>query len=292
MPYEDYMARTEALIEALPFIQRYRGQIILIKYGGSAMEDEDAVERLLRDVVFMEAVGIKPVLIHGGGKAISARMREAGQKPRFVNGLRVTDGEAIAIVEETLDRSLNPMLVQQIVEFGGKPVGLSGRDVFRATKLPPQKEGKAAPVDLGFVGEVIGVETAPVRAALEDEKIPVISPIGATEDGVVLNVNADVAAGALAGEIGASKLIYLSDVMGIMRDPKDKESLIPTVDRAMIDKLLDDEVIQGGMIPKVQSAVSALGCGVQKVHLIDGRIPHSLLLEIFTNSGVGTEIVP
>jgi acetylglutamate kinase len=286
-----HLARAEALIEALPYIQEYRGKTVVIKYGGSAMEDEHLVERMLRDVVFLEAVGINPVVIHGGGKAITLKMRDAGLKAQFVNGLRVTSEKAIQIVEEILDQEINPRIVATLNEFGGKAIGISGKHVIKAVKLPPQSEGNGAPVDLGFVGEAAGLNLDAVQQALAEEKTPVISPIAQDENGTTLNVNADIAAGAIAGALKASKLIYLSDVLGIMRDTREKDSLIPSVTTDMVETLIEDEVIEGGMIPKVRSAVEALNQGVGKVHFIDGRIPHSVLLEIFTNSGVGTEIV-
>ena len=283
--------RAEALIEALPFIQKFRGQLFVIKYGGSAMEDENVVERFLRDVVFLEAVGINPVLIHGGGKAITQRMRDAGLKPRFVNGLRVTDEQSIRIVEEVLDGVINPAIVKTLQGFGGKAVGIHGKDVLVGKKLPPQTEGKATKIDLGFVGEVVEVRTGIIEEAMHGEMVPVISPLARDGAGNVYNINADIAAGTVAGNLRASKFIYLSDVPGIMRDPTDKDSLIPSVTREEIDQLREDEIISGGMIPKVESALHALSMGVEKVHFIDGRTPHSLLLEIFTNTGVGTEIV-
>ncbi|MES2569885.1 MAG: acetylglutamate kinase [Verrucomicrobiota bacterium] len=283
--------RAEALIEALPFIQKFRGQLFVIKYGGSAMEDDNVVERFLRDVVFLEAVGINPVLIHGGGKSITSRMREAGLKPKFVNGLRVTDAQSIGIVEDELDNVINPGIVKLLNQLGGKAVGIHGKTFLRGKKLPLQTEGKATSIDLGFVGEVIDIQLASIEAAVADESVPVISPLARDENGVVLNINADVVAGTIAGRLKAAKFIYLSDVPGIMRDPTDKESLIPSVNREKIEQLLEEEVITGGMIPKVESAVHALEQGVRKVHFIDGRLPHSLLLEIFTNAGIGTEIV-
>ncbi len=286
-----HIARAEALIEALPFIQKYRGQLFVIKYGGSAMEDEHTVDRLLRDVVFLEAVGINPVLIHGGGKAISTRMREAGLKTRFVNGLRVTCAESIKIVEEVLDGVLNPGIVSTINEFGGRAAGLSGKEVFKAKKLPLQRDEKREEVDLGFVGEVDGLSVDQIKKWISEETVPVISPIGRAENGDILNINADTAAGAIACALGASKLIYLSDVLGIMRDPRQPDSLIPTLQIEGVNRLIAEEIIEGGMIPKVESAINAIKSGVKKVHMIDGRIAHSLLLEIFTNSGVGTEIV-
>lgn len=289
---QDPVARAEALIEALPYIQKFRGQRFVIKYGGSAMEDEQVVERFLRDVVFLAAVGIQPILVHGGGKAITQRMREAGLKPRFVNGLRVTDEQTIRIVEEVLDTVINPGIVRQLDGFGGQARGIPGKRVLMAKKLPPQTEGRAASVDLGFAGEVTEVSLAAVEEALAEGAIPVISPLARDAEGVTLNVNADTAAGTIAGGLQAAKMIYLSDVPGIMRDPLDKESLIPSVNRAKIEHLIEEEIIAGGMIPKVESALLALEGGVKKVHFIDGRTQHALLVEIFTGSGIGTEIVP
>ena len=291
MRHESEGARAEALVDALPFIQRFRGQTFVVKYGGSAMEDDHLIERLLRDVVFLEAVGINPVLIHGGGKAITQRMREAGLSPRFVNGLRVTDEVAIRIVEEVLDEVIRPRIVETIKEFGGRAEGFSGRDVFKAKKLPPQIDGKKM-IDIGYVGEVTALDLVGVTNAIESEVVPVISPIGQAEDGTILNVNADIAAGAMAGALKASKMIFVSDVLGVMRDVKDPNSLIPTVNRKDATSLIKEEIIEGGMIPKVLSAVASIGQGVGKAHLIDGRISHALLLEVFTASGIGTEIVP
>ena len=285
-------ARAEALIEALPFIQKFRGQLFVIKYGGSAMEDDGVVERFLRDVVFLEAVGINPVLIHGGGKAITQRMREAGLKAKFVNGLRATDEQSIRIVEDVLDNLINPGIAKLLNQFGGKAVGLHGKDVLVGKKLPLQTEGKISGIDLGFVGEVIDVKTGPIEKLIASETVPVLSPLARDEKGAVLNINADIAAGTIAGRLKAAKMIYLSDVPGIMRDPTDKDSLIPSVNREKIDSLIKEQIIAGGMIPKVESAIQALNAGVKKVHFIDGRTPQSLLLEIFTNSGIGTEIVP
>ena len=291
MVQDTYTARAEALIEALPYIQKYRGALVVIKYGGSAMEDEHVVERLLRDLVFLEAVGINPILIHGGGKAISSRLRDAGIKTRFVNGLRVTCAESIAIVQDVLDNVINKKIVQTINDFGGKAVGLSGRSVFRAEKIAPYRDLNGEEVDYGFVGRVVDVLQDEIKEIVAREEVPVISPIGCDANGTFYNINADTAAGALAAAIGAQKLIYLSDVLGIMRDSKQPDSLIPTLPISGVQRLIEEGIIEGGMIPKVESAVAAIRKGVGKVHFIDGRIPHSLLLEIFTNAGIGTEIV-
>ena len=231
------------------------------------------------------------MLIHGGGKAITSRMRDVGLKPRFVNGLRVTDEQSIRIVEEVLDGQINPAIVKMMQGFGGRAVGLRGKDVLIGKKLPPQTEGKTTGIDMGFVGEVIEVQTDAIEKVIAADSVPVISPLARDKAGHALNINADIAAGTVAGRLRAAKFIYLSDVPGIMRDPTDKESLIPSVTREEIEQLREDEIITGGMIPKVESALHALAEGVEKVHFIDGRTPHSLLLEIFTNTGVGTEIV-
>ena len=292
MNHATEISRAEVLLDALPFIQRFRGQTFVIKYGGSAMEDDYLVERTLRDVVFLEAVGIRPVIVHGGGKAITNRMREAGIKARFVNGLRVTDAASMAIVEQTLENVISPMIVVKLNEFGGKATGVPGRKIIRARKATPQHGKRGQTADLGFVGEVEAVALESVHAALAQGTVPVISPVGVDEAGTALNINADIAAGAIAAGLDAAKLVYISDVRGIMRDPSQADSLIPSVNRDLIGKLIKDGIIEGGMIPKVESAAEALGKGVGKVHLIDGRLAHALLLEIFTDSGVGTEIVP
>jgi acetylglutamate kinase len=285
-------ARAESLIEALPYIQKFRGKIFVIKYGGAAMEEDQIVERFLRDIVFLEAVGINPVVVHGGGKAITTRMREAGLKPQFINGLRITDESSISIVEETLDRDINPKIVETIIKFGGKARGFSGKSVFIARRLGPQRKDNGEQVDIGFVGEAARIDITNISSALTEEVVPVISPIGADENGTVLNLNADVAAAALASEIKAVKLIYVSDVPGIMRDASSSDSLIPTVHCEQIESLIKHKVIGGGMIPKVQSAAEALRNGVEKIHMIGGNLQHCLLLEIFTNAGIGTELVP
>lgn len=284
--------KAAVLLEALPYIQAFRGQTFLIKVGGSAMEDPALVRGLLRDIVFLEAVGINPVLVHGGGKAISQAMKDEGLQARFCGGLRVTDEATIAIVERTLNEVINPGLVEQINELGGHAVGLSGKRVLvgRRTTGTDPKTGEA--INLGYVGQVTGFETSPVIEAIAAEKVPVISPIAVEADsGRALNVNADLAASALAGRLKVSKLVYLSDVLGVMRDPQDAGTLMQTLRPADIETLIGQEVISGGMIPKVRSALEALRQGVDKVHLIDGRIKHSLILEIFTDRGIGTEIV-
>ena len=281
-PITDPILKAPVLIEALPYMQSFRGCTFLIKVGGSAMEDPALVDRFLRDVVFLEAVGINPVIVHGGGKAISKAMTDAGLQARFVNGMRVTDEETIKIVEDTLARVINPEIVSKINLFGGKAVGVPGTEVFTGEKMKG---------DLGWVGEVTDCKLGLIQAAVAGEFVPVVSPVARElASGKTLNVNADLAACALATRLKATKLIFLSDVLGVMRDPKDSTTLIPSLDPEGIQKLKSEGIISGGMIPKVDSSLESLRGGVGKVHLIDGRIPHALILEIFTDIGIGTEI--
>jgi acetylglutamate kinase len=282
--------KAAVLVEALPYMQGFRGRTFLIKVGGSAMEDPELVRNLMRDIVFLEAVGINPVIVHGGGKAITQAMQERGLEARWVAGLRVTDAAAIGVVEHTLSKVINPELVAMLGQFGGKACGMSGRDVFLGRRSPGRGPD-GAEVDIGFVGEVVECQTHMVLSAVAAEIVPVVSPVAAeTGTGAPLNVNADLAAAALAKAISATKLIYLSDVRGLLADPADPESLVTSIDQAGIDRMIGEGSISGGMIPKMRSALDALAAGVGKIHLIDGRIPHSLLLEIFTNLGIGTEI--
>ena len=285
------ISKADILIEALPYLQAYRDQTILIKFGGSAMDNPELVKSLMRDIVVMEIMGLNPVVVHGGGKAISKAMADAGLEARFVNGLRVTTPEAIDIVERTLSGTINPGLVEMVRAHGGKAVGIPGTNVFVGEKLM-EKDADGNPVDIGMVGSVIGCELARVKEALSLQLTPVISPL-ARELGTnqSLNVNADLAAAALARELKPVKLVYISDVPGLMNDPSDPSTIIQSIDRKEAFELIEQGVISGGMIPKVKSAVEALNAGVRKVHFIDGRLRHTLLLEIFTPEGIGTEIV-
>jgi len=288
---EGMIGKAGVLLEALPYIQQFRGQTFLIKVGGSAMEDPELVRALMRDIVFLEAVGINPVIVHGGGKAISAAMAERGLSPRFVSGLRATDGAAVEVVRETLDEVINPGLVRDLEASGGIAVGVSGLSVFTGRKVAGTDPETGVAVDIGFVGEVVGMSVDAVREAVQEERVPVVSPLAAEQvTGQPLNVNADVAAAALAGELGVNKLIFLSDVLGVMRDPGDPTSLFSTLRAETIASLKQEGIIGGGMIPKVDSSLAALRRGVGKVHLIDGRIQHSLVLEVFTDLGIGTQI--
>ena len=284
--------KAAVLLEALPYLQQFRGQTILIKVGGSAMDDADLVRRLLRDVVFMEVVGMKPVLVHGGGKAISAAMKKAGLEAKFIGGLRVTTDAAMEIVEQTLSSEINPGLVRGIADSGGRTVGIPGTDVFLGERIKARPEGQNEELDLGRVGRVTAINPEKINRALTGESVPVVSPVAREADtGLSLNVNADLAASALAAELKVAKLVYLSDVLGLLENPEDESTLIPSLKADEVAALITSGVISGGMIPKIRSSVDALRAGVGKVHLIDGRLSHSLLLEIFTEKGVGTEIL-
>jgi acetylglutamate kinase len=283
--------KAKALIEALPYLQGFRGKTFLIKLGGSAMENPELVARVMRDIVFLEVAGICPILVHGGGKSISLAMEHAGLKAQFVGGLRVTSDAAIDIVARVLSEEINPGLVRLIHDFGGRALGIPGNDIFLGTQIQGM-DAAGIPVDLGRVGEVVGCQLAPVLAAQQAGIVPVISPLAAESiTGRPLNINADLAAAALAKDLRVVKLVYLSDVPGLLADPLDPSSLIHSVTRAEAAALVADGTISGGMIPKIRSAVDALDAGVDKVHFVDGRLPHALLLEIFTDGGIGTEVV-
>ncbi|HEY8964926.1 MAG TPA: acetylglutamate kinase [Candidatus Methylacidiphilales bacterium] len=281
--------RAAVLVEALPYLQRFRGETFVIKYGGSAMENEDLVGRVLRDVVFLEAAGINPVLVHGGGKAITRAMKAAGVEAKFIDGLRVTDAAQIDLIDRTLASEIAPGIVRQIETFGGRATALSGKEALKAAKME-YTTAKGEAVDLGFVGDVNWVDAARISEIVAREAIPVISPLARGANGELYNINADIAASEVAKALKARKLVYLTDVNGVLLDPAIPSSTIPTLTPSSIADLKDKGVIAGGMIPKVDSAVEALGHGVGQVHFLDGRIPHALLLETFTDAGIGTEI--
>ena len=283
-------SKAEALLEALPYFQQFRGRTVVVKYGGAAMENPDLVESVLRDVVFLEAVGINPVVVHGGGKAITAAMKQANLTARFVDGLRVTDAASVAIIDRVLTQEIGPSLVEKITALGGRAQAVSGKEVLVAEKVSPHADEGGAKVDLGFVGDVTEVKIGELQKLIDGEIVPVISPLGLGKDGQVYNINADIAAAKVALALRADKIIYLSDVNGVRRDPRDETSLISTLTPPQIERLKEDGVIDGGMLPKVNSALEALAGGVSKVHFLDGRQAHSLLLELFTDAGVGTEI--
>lgn len=293
---QKYIDRAAVLIEALPYIQAFRNKTVVIKFGGSVMTKRDFLEGILRDVVFMEAVGINPVIIHGGGPRISEKMKSAGKTPKFVEGLRITDAETMKIVEETL-LEISQELVEVIQKFGGRARGLSGRseNMILVTKHPMIEtrtpSGKIEMVDIGYVGEVKLVNPEPVRKLIQKQAVAVVTPLGIDLEGSSYNVNGDHVASQLAGALKAEKLVYLSDVPGVMTNPQNPDTLVSTLTMDKVDKMIQDGIISGGMLPKVKSCMRAVDAGVRKTHIIDGRIMHSILLEIFTDKGVGTEIV-
>ena len=284
--------KADVLIEALHWIREFRGKVTVIKLGGSVMEDPGAMGHLLLDVVFMESVGMLPVIVHGGGAAISRGMATAGLEPRFVQGRRYTDDATLNIVENVLGYEVNEGLSGQINDLGGQAASLN----FRTTNVlfgeRIMLEGESGePLDLGHVGKVTSVDTQVILDLCRSGVVPVIPSLCLGPDGEKLNVNADTAAMRVARELGAEKLVFLSDVNGVRRDKDDPESLLHTLSTAQAEELINSGVIASGMIPKVQACIDTIQQGVRKVHIIDGRIRHSLLLEIYTSTGVGTEIV-
>jgi acetylglutamate kinase len=289
---QDLIAKAATLMEALPYIQRFNGATFVVKYGGSFMDSPDPAVRqgVARDVVFLEAVEINPVVVHGGGKAITRAMERAGLKSEFIQGQRVTDEATVGIVNQVLSHEINPEVVATINELGGVARGFAGPDIFKCRKAKvPGPDGQ--PLDLGYVGEVTEVNVAPLLDCVAQGITPVISPTARGEDGKLYNCNADVAAAVTAIALKARRLVFMSDVPGLLRDPKNPDSVISHLRVAEVAELKAARVIDKGMIPKVDSAVSALASGVEKVSFVDGRVPHALLLEIFTDEGVGTEVV-
>lgn len=283
--------KANVLIEALPYIQEFRDSIVVVKAGGSFMEDAAAMRGVLRDLVFMECAGMRPVLVHGGGKAISARLKAENVETRFINGLRYTCEKTIRVVDDVLHNVINAELVRITDELGGRPYALSGKNVLRTERMMEKDENSGAELDLGFVGRVVNVDTEQILWVLNRKQVPVITPLGKDMNGVVYNVNADMAACQIAALLKARKLVFLSDVPGILRDAKDSNSLISTVRTSEVEALVSAGTISGGMVPKVRSAVEAIAAGCRQVHMIDGRLPHSMLLEIFTDTGIGTQIL-
>lgn len=283
--------KADVLNEALPFIQEFKDSIAVVKFGGSAMENPELTKKTMRDIVLLEAIGMKMVVVHGGGKAISARLKELGVETRFINGLRVTDDATIKVVDDVLHNNTNKSLVDGIKAVGSRGVSISGKKIMRAEKLWSKDAATGEPLDIGYVGKVIAVDVDPILDALKYKFIPVITPLAMDFHGQTYNINADTAACEIAKALKARKLVFLSDVPGILRDPKDESTLISVIRTSEVDGLIADGVLSGGMLPKIQSSVSAIKAGTREVHMIDGRTPHSLLLEIFTNSGIGTEIL-
>jgi acetylglutamate kinase len=281
---ESATSRAKVLSEALPYIQQFAGKTIVVKYGGAAMKDSTLKDQVIRDVVFMSCVGLRPVLVHGGGPEINIWLDKLGIEPQFKDGLRVTDAATMDVVEMVLVGRVNKEIVSLINTAGGSAVGLCGKDAHLITARPANAEG------VGFVGEVTNVDIRILEAMVNAGHIPVVSSVAADETGQAYNINADTVAGEIAAALGAEKLILLTDTAGILRDYKDPSTLIPRLDIQEARNLIDAGVVSGGMIPKVTCCVRSLAQGVRAAHILDGRLPHSLLLEIFTDAGIGSMI--
>jgi acetylglutamate kinase len=291
MDIAEITAKARVLHEALPYIQDFRGSIFVVKYGGSFMDDPDPAirTRVAFDIAFFAAVGVNVVVVHGGGKAITKAMEASGLSASFVNGLRVTDEATMAVVRKTLNEVVNQEVCDAIATAKARPVSMPGDTVLVCQKLATDDDGN--PIDLGYVGEVTEVKVKLIKKEIADGFVPVISPVAEGYDGKPYNVNADLVAGRVASALRARRLVYMSDVPGVLANPPAADSLISTLKISQIDDLKKKGVIDKGMRPKVASAIHALQEGVQRVHFIDGRLPHSLLLEIFTDRGIGTEVV-
>ncbi len=276
--------RAEVLTQALPYIKRYNGKIVVVKYGGNAMINQELKEQVMEDIVLLWLIGVKVVLVHGGGPEISEMMGKLGKKAEFVNGLRVTDKETVEIAQMVLAGKINKSLVNLLGMKGGKAMGISGMD----GKLI---EAKVKDTDLGYVGEITKINIQPVRDLLEKGYIPVVSTIGCDNDGNVYNINGDTAAAHIAGALNAKRLIMMTDIAGVLRDKDDLSTLIPEITVGEAKTLFDEGVISGGMIPKVDCCIEAIKKGVKKVIIMDGRVPHSILMELLTDEGAGTMVV-
>lgn len=283
---QEVLRKAEVLIEALPYIQKFNRKIIVVKYGGSAMSNEELQKNVIKDVTLLKLVGFKPIIVHGGGKEISRWVGKVGKEARFVNGLRVTDEETMEIAEMVLNK-VNKSLVSMVQELGVKAVGLSGKDGGLLKVEKKYADGE----DIGFVGEITGVDPKVLYDLLEKDFLPIVAPIGLDEHFQTYNINADDAACAVAKAVGADKLVFLTDIEGLYRDVDDKSSFISRLRASQADELIDGGYIGGGMLPKLANCTSAVRNGVNRVHILDGRIPHCLLLEIFTNEGIGTAII-
>ncbi|MBE6487310.1 MAG: acetylglutamate kinase [Methanosphaera stadtmanae] len=296
MVKEEQLDISKVLIEALPYIKKFHDKKIMIKYGGHAMIDEQAMSSTAKDTVLLKYVGMQPLVVHGGGPEISRSMDKMGKKAKFIGGLRVTDSETMEIVKMVLVGKINTEIVSKIGLHGGKAIGISGKDNFllESSKKDPAKikheNGEILEVDLGYVGKIDRVNSRIVEDLTSNNYIPVISPIGINHEGNTLNLNADTVAGSIASEVDAEKLIVLTDVPGIMTDPEDPDSIIRRIKVDELRELVDTGIITGGMIPKVETCINAVENGVKTAHILDGRIDHSILLEIFTKDGIGTMI--
>jgi len=281
---QEAIKKANVLIEALPYIKKFHHKVIVIKYGGSILSQEKIRKAILEDIVFLSFMGLRPLLVHGGGQNISERLRRHGKKSEFYEGMRLTDAQTLRLVDEELQK-LNALIVEEINALGGLAIGLHGKK----DKII-HVEKKQAKIDLGFVGKVIRINTGPLLEQTRRQRIAVVLPMGLGKDKKAYNVNADEAAAHIAYSLKAEKLVLLTNVKGIMRNPEDAQSLIPTLSIEEAKKLIEEHIVQEGMLPKVQACIEALERGVNKTHIIDARIPHGLLLEIFTDKGIGTEI--
>ena len=286
MVNQKYLDKAEVLIEALPYIQRFNRKIVVIKYGGSAMLDEELKRNVIKDAVLLKLVGFKPIIVHGGGKEISRWVGKVGMEPRFVNGLRVTDKDTMEIAEMVLGK-VNKSLVSLMQKIGLKAVGISGKDGGMFTVKKKFPGGK----DIGYVGEITNVDTSILTSLIEDDFIPVIAPIGVDENYEDYNINADDAACAVATALEAEKLVFLTDIEGVFIDPTDKSTLISEMDIHEAKDIIEKGVVGGGMLPKLNNCIAAMENGVSRVHILDGRLQHCLLLEFFTQKGIGTAIL-
>lgn len=294
LPIESLIERSQALVEALPYIREFRGATIVIKYGGHAMVDPQLKANIIQDIALMEMVGMNPVVVHGGGPEITALLKKLGKKSEFVDGQRVTDAETLDVAEMVLAGKINSEVTLDLNQAGVRAIGISGKDMglVIARKLYHQKDEGGPKTDIGFVGEVAQINTDVIRIFEKNEIVPVISPLGVDETGQTYNINADTVAAEIAAALKADKFILLTDVRGILRDRNDEQSLINNIKVDDVEGMIDQGIIEGGMIPKVRACADAVRAGVKKTHILDGRLPHSLLLEIFTNRGIGTQIVP
>ncbi|MCP4251951.1 MAG: acetylglutamate kinase [Candidatus Scalindua sp.] len=287
------MGKSRVLIEALPYIQSFKDKIVVVKFGGSAMVDKDTFQSVLQDMVFMKSIGMRPVIVHGGGPFISSEMEKRGKKPLFVNGYRVTDKETLEIAIDVLTNQIGKRIVDQIEEMGAKGVCVRNGDdsPIKGRKLISESDDGSSAEDLGYVGEITEIEYDSFVSLFENGQIPIVSPIAKGTDGEDYNVNADNVASFVAGALKAEKLVFISNTHGISTDPSDPESFTSTLHEDEVNKLIKSGVISGGMLPKANACISAMRVGVKKAHIIDGHIPHSLLLEIFTDKGIGTQII-
>ena len=276
--------RAEILVEALPYIRKYNNKVLVIKYGGNAMINETLKQQVMEDVALLHLIGVKVVLVHGGGPEISDTLKRIGKEAKFVDGLRVTDRETVEVVQMVLAGKINKTLVKLLESKGGKAMGISGIDGHMImAKVKDEK--------LGYVGEITSVNVQPILDLLEKDYIPVISTVGSDLEGNTYNINADTAAAHIAGALRAERLITMTDITGVMMDPHDPESLMPCIDLVDARQLMEEGVISGGMIPKIECCIDAISYGVRKVTILDGRVPHAILMEVLTNEGAGTMVV-